>query len=251
MEYNSLLDFIDNAIIELDIKDKVLAILKEVYNNKDNILKMRSCIDTFNNQINYYFNDQFKNISKLEDIDFKNKKWVIVIGTKYNDRGIIEASRDKETAEIIKKGLEKLGFNIYSIKRDIDVYFNKEMNNLIVIGGNNINKITASIYDHLIIQPIKIRRYDNKRHEYYLVNTDEDYLDETNTDYLWADKKYSYSIQLIKTPHTDTDNPNYMIIVFGLDRNGTTLAGNKLIQMAEGEFKELKNNKWRFLGYAV
>lgn len=167
----------------------------------------------------------------------QDKEWIIVIGSKYENGKIIDPSSDRKTADDIKENSKKANLRISSIKRDTDIYFSEDRpKNLIVVEGVDMNRFTSSIHDKLSIQSIKIQKYnEGGTYEDYLVNTAHNYLRDGCS---WVDKKYTYSIQVIKNPHKSKDTC-YIIVVFGLIGKNTEQAGKELVKLGENRFEKL------------
>ena len=179
-------------------------------------------------------------------------KSIIVVGSKYEDGKVIFAKGDKMISKEIrnkimsnKKKINIFNSNKMGIKKDRDIYFSEyKKQNLIVVGGISINKISADLNDKLPIRYTSIINYYDEKFYNYLI------YDDYEKFYNIEDIKKCYTIQVIKNPYNNNpDNQTYIIVLFGLTRVGTDEAGKKFITMLDNDFFSYINKSgcWSFI----
>jgi hypothetical protein len=58
------------------------------------------------------------------------------------------------------------------------------------------------------------------------------------------------SVQMIKNPFNENlESPSYIIVIFGLGRNGTQEAAKKFITLCKNDFEELQRRKFAMFTY--
>src|SRR5205823_5068266 len=114
--------------------------------------------------------------------------------------------------------------------------------NLIVVGGTSINKITTLLNNRLRIQYVKMKNYKGNHNNDYLIDRSRKRIERSPHPYRSSSGKKPIvcSVQVIRNPYNeDVTNPSYIIVLFGLDRRGTYEAGKKFIELWKNEFQEL------------
>jgi len=130
-------DFIDKSFVDLSVRHIALKALSKIKKDYNNMIVVGNVLYDYNKEIDNYLNKQ---IEKFDKQSLKNaiedEKWIIVVGTKYENGKIVDAKVDKKTAIDIKKNLNKKKIFKSKIKRDIDLYFSEDKEkNLIIVGG--------------------------------------------------------------------------------------------------------------------
>jgi S-layer like family, outer domain len=177
------------------------------------------------------------------------------VGSKFREGKIKPPTEDADVAKYIMNKIGRIPFasllakkhpkksRTFHITIDRDIYFSKEkQKNLIVIGGTSINKITADLNMRLRIQYVQFKDYRDKRNYHSLARYVQNKLELCGYSFSsdLRDKKLG-SIQRIKNPYNgQSEPPSYIIVIFGLGREGTKEAGNELIKEWKSDFKALE-----------
>jgi hypothetical protein len=186
-----------------------------------------------------YLNDNIEEIKNLSAENIQKKEWIIVIGSKYKQGKIEPPKDDKKVAESIKNAIKQKNKKV-RIMSDREIYFsNERKENLIVVGGTSINKITSYLNEKLPIQYVEMKDYTDEKNHDYLVYRTKDSLARLPRHCQSSSEEQEYgSIQIMINPYNESKiEPSYIIVIFGLRSPGTEKAGRKFIKLWENNFE--------------
>lgn len=241
---NKLQNFLNKYLSNQKIKDATMKLLKE-FEDKNPKMELKERVKGYRQYIDNYFNEYTEEISLPKNIKYYD--WIIITGSKYEDGKVVFPTIDKEVSKDIRYHIKQIKKNFIlfkeKIKKDRDIYFSEDRTqNLIVVGGASINKISADLNDKLSIPYAKIINYNDEKHYDYLVHHNYDKF------FNFQSIKEYYTIQIIKNPYNNHKSKSTRIIIlFGLTGSGTKKAGDKFIEMWKKCSIKIEHEKWAMM----